>query len=75
MRKQRTFEKIGETENSIIIGAIEIGDYNEVLEIAKHYKINTEPGKFAYHLITEYGAIKRNCRLTRKYNEFVEIFK
>lgn len=76
MRNKRTFERIGETENSIIIGVVKVVDYSHILEIAKYYRINTEPDKFKYHLITQYGAEKRGCgNIPKKYNDFIEILK
>lgn len=72
------FTKIGETKNSIIvgtIGALEAPTYDEILQIANFYNINTEPGVFGYHLITKEGAEKRGCKLPlNNYNEFIELF-
>ena len=73
------FTKVADTTNSIVVGTI--GDlkevtYDEILHIARFYNISTEPGKFAYHIITPEGAIKRGCKLpVSNYNEFLEIFK
>ena len=73
------FTKVAETNNSIVvgtIGALKETTYDDVLEIAKFYNINTEPDKFKYHCITSNGAEKRGCKLpVNNYNEFIEIFK
>lgn len=73
------FTKAAETNNSVVvgtIGALKEATYDEVLEIARFYNINTEPDKFKYHCITQEGAISRGCKLpTNDYNEFIEIFK
>lgn len=73
------FTKVAETNNSIVvgtIGALKEATYDEVLEIARFYNINTEPDKFKYHCITSNGAEKRGCKLpVNNYNEFIEIFK
>lgn len=72
------FCKIGRTENSIIvgtIGALKIPTYDEILQIAIFYNINTELGVFSYHFITKAGAEKRGCKFPlNNYNEFIEFF-
>lgn len=43
------FTKIGESKNGVIVGTIgklTIPTYEEILEIAKFYNINTTPGVF-----------------------------
>lgn len=75
------FTKVAETKNSIVVGLIgsinsENCKYDEILKIATFYGICTEPGIFAYHFITESGAIKRGCVLpTNNFNEFIEFFR
>lgn len=73
------FTKVAETNNSIVIGTIgslKEATYEEIIRMARFYNINTDPGKFGYHLITPAGAVKRGCKLpVNNYNGFIEIFK
>lgn len=69
------FTKIGESKNGVIVGTIgklTIPTYEEILEIAKFYNINTTPGVFGYHLITKDGAEKYSNLPVSNYNNFIE---
>lgn len=69
------FTKIGESKNGVIVGTIgklTIPTYEEILGIAKFYNINTTPGVFGYHFITEEGVEKYSNLPLNNYNNFIE---
>ena len=69
------FTKIGTSKNGVIVGTIgklTIPTYEEILEIAKFYNINTTPGAFGCHFITRDEAeIYSNLQVIN-YNYFID---